>query len=100
MTMTFLSSACRFIYEVFEVFRIAQKGGLPNRPSWDIAPAWANWLAQDLSGTWFWFEYKPDLEKQFGLWSSIGGRSCIAYKSELRFDWQTSLSKRKTKPAP
>lgn len=98
--MKSLSKINRFFYEILETLRLARTGGLPNRPPWDFAPAWANYIAQDLSGTWFWFEYKPDLEKQFGLWSSIGGRSCIAYKSDLLFDWQTSLSKRKTKPAP
>jgi len=28
-------------------------------PSWKDAPDWANWLAQDSDGEWFWFEDKP-----------------------------------------
>ena len=29
-------------------------------PNWDNAPKWANWLAQDLSGRWWWYENKPE----------------------------------------
>jgi len=28
-------------------------------PSWKDAPEWANWLAQDEDGSWWWFEVKP-----------------------------------------
>jgi hypothetical protein len=28
-------------------------------PNWENAPKWANWLAQDLSGHWWWYENKP-----------------------------------------
>ena len=28
-------------------------------PSWDNAPNWANWLAQDKSGKWYWFDVRP-----------------------------------------
>lgn len=30
-----------------------------SKPSWDDAPEWANWLAMDADGTWFWFEDEP-----------------------------------------
>ena len=33
-----------------------RRAELINRPSWDDAPEWAEWLAQDESGEWFWFE--------------------------------------------
>lgn len=34
---------------------------VPNNsiPSWDDAPNWANWLAQDKSGKWYWFDVRP-----------------------------------------
>lgn len=38
----------------------------PNKPSWDDAPEWAEWLAMDEDGQWNWFEAKPtnnDLQK-------------------------------------
>ena len=30
-----------------------------NKPSWDDAPEWANWLAMDETGEWVFFENKP-----------------------------------------
>ena len=30
-----------------------------NKPSWDDAPEWANWLAMDSDGSWYWFQNKP-----------------------------------------
>lgn len=32
-------------------------------PSWDDAPEWANWLAQDSNGWWYWFEIEPYQEE-------------------------------------
>lgn len=30
------------------------------KPSWEDAPKWANWLAMDKDGSWFWYEYPPE----------------------------------------
>lgn len=32
-----------------------------SKPDWKDSPEWANWLAQDKDGGWFWFVYKPVL---------------------------------------
>lgn len=32
-----------------------------NKPDWKDAPEWAQWLAQDSDGEWYWFEVKPVL---------------------------------------
>lgn len=29
------------------------------KPSWDDAPEWANWLAMDDNGVWYWHDEKP-----------------------------------------
>lgn len=29
------------------------------KPDWDHAPDWANYLAQNASGNWHWFQEKP-----------------------------------------
>lgn len=29
------------------------------KPDWKDAPEWAQWLAMDGDGCWFWFEAKP-----------------------------------------
>jgi hypothetical protein len=30
------------------------------KPDWMDAPDWANWLAMDEDGEWFWHESKPE----------------------------------------
>jgi hypothetical protein len=32
-----------------------------NKPDWKNAPEWANWLAMDYGGEYYWFEVKPTL---------------------------------------
>lgn len=39
-----------------------------SKPSWDTAPEWANWLAMDGNGEWYWYESKP--EWRFNIWRS------------------------------
>jgi len=29
------------------------------KPDWKDAPSWAQWLAQDQSGAWYWYETEP-----------------------------------------
>lgn len=29
------------------------------KPDWNDAPEWAQWLAMDENGDWYWFEHKP-----------------------------------------
>ena len=49
------------------------------KPDWKDAPEWADWLAMDDDGAWFWFEYEPD--KIGEVWMK-GGRSLSAGDSE------------------
>lgn len=37
----------------------ASPGQGRGKPSWDDAPEWAQWLAQNESGTWLWFRREP-----------------------------------------
>jgi hypothetical protein len=30
------------------------------KPNWKDAPEWAQWLAQDESGDWWWYENEPE----------------------------------------
>lgn len=30
-----------------------------NKPDWKDAPEWANWLAMDSDGIWWWYENEP-----------------------------------------
>lgn len=37
----------------------AQGPPATTKPGWDAAPDWANWLAMDASGEWYWYENEP-----------------------------------------
>jgi hypothetical protein len=39
------------------------------KPSWDDAPEWANYLARDHDGSWWWYEHEPTLER--GEWFPV-----------------------------
>ena len=48
------------------------------KPSWDDAPDWAWWLAQDRDGKWWWFENAPTLHSEKGFWDTeFGRKECI-----------------------
>lgn len=34
-----------------------------SKPDWKDAPEWAQWLACDLCGAWFWYASKPSIER-------------------------------------
>lgn len=64
------------------------------KPQWKDAPQWANYLAQDMDGTWTWFSHKPKREAQYNRWnySQKGGRHLTA-NQEIT-DWKDSLEER------
>lgn len=40
-----------------------------SKPEWnEDTPKWANWLAQDEDGEWWWYEMKPKLRFGFKAW--------------------------------
>lgn len=45
-----------------------------NKPDWKDAPKWARWLAQNMSGTWYWYEEKPEWVD--GYWNAEEGELC------------------------
>lgn len=60
------------------------------KPDWKDAPEWAQWLAQDSSGAWYWYERKP-----FALgtvWVDDGGRSASAIKFSR--EWESTIEQR------
>ncbi len=38
------------------------------KPSWDDAPEWAQWLAMDAYGEWYWYEEKPEDGDTVWIW--------------------------------
>lgn len=65
---------------------------------WSKAPEWANWLAQDECGEWFWFENKPELQSEG--WDD--DKTYNENKHEIAGvnGWKCSLQKRPAKPEP
>lgn len=69
------------------------------KPSWNDAPEWAQWLAQDVSGHWYWYKLEP--LPSYGEWSII---SRFAPKPQCKIacdmsnpfnpDWQSTLEMR------
>lgn len=43
-----------------------------SKPDWKSAPSWAEWLAQDISGFWNWYEIKPDKDPSCLYWLCTG----------------------------
>jgi hypothetical protein len=67
------------------------------KPCWENAPRWANYLAQDSDGSWWWHENKPEIsgvDDHHGEWESSGGQIDIA--EPCGENWHDSLEERPT----
>lgn len=40
------------------------------KPDWKDAPEWAQWLAMDGDGVWYWHQCQPEWEDSLGEWRS------------------------------
>ena len=64
---------------------------LEARAEWEDAPSWANYLAMDANGYWWWYEEKPQLSR--GIWAFGGERSRkTLHKQDVA--WNESLQER------
>lgn len=71
-----------------------QKLQFDNKPSWDDAPEWANWMAMDANGEWCWYENKPIVDSGTVSWEPRSGNERW---STARYDttyWMTTLEQR------
>lgn len=61
------------------------------KPDWKDAPEWANYLAKDANGVWFWYATRPLIEGSDSVWSYGGTykRACVPDGS-----WKDSLERR------
>lgn len=70
------------------------------KPHWKDAPDWAEWLAMDSSGTWWWFEGEP--HTSFTCWMPRGddrarqasGESTAGYVDCRSATWNNTLEQR------
>lgn len=57
------------------------------KPNWKDAPEFAQYLAQDKDGWWYWYEKKPYADEH--TWCSIG-----MFKAAQESCWENSLEER------
>jgi hypothetical protein len=69
------------------------------QPNWDDAPEWANWLAQDSSGAWYWHESRlqPYLDGEHR--QNIKTENRRFEKASQSEEWEKSLQQRPKPPA-
>ena len=73
---------------------------LINRPSWDDAPEWAEWLAQDEDGDWWWYECPIEVddldEEEWVEEHGVDGRLVRATSGTTPdgHDWRDTLEPR------
>ncbi len=65
-----------------------------NKPDWENAPDWAVWLAQDASGTWWWYEREPNTLGS--RWAAVKlTPKQLAGRGDRNSDWRETLEKRR-----
>jgi hypothetical protein len=63
-----------------------------DKPSWDDAPEWAQWVAQDAGGNWYWHELKPFYDDDF--WVVRNGECDFAKDDKPNPNWKFTLQQR------
>lgn len=63
-----------------------------SKPDWGDAPEWANYLARDEDGGWYWYENNP--VAGCDEWDENGGKLSKAGFSLEDINWQDTLEKR------
>lgn len=73
---------------------LARRAELQNKPGWEGAPEWAELLAQDDSGEWYWYAAKPAHPGMKSWWPAPGAKNAQCGKGEVLGDWRDTLEKR------
>lgn len=60
-----------------------------SKPEWRDAPEWANYIAMDEDGTWWWFENEP---RKVGNGWNFGGQSSLVFFEYS--EWSETLERR------
>lgn len=68
------------------------------KPEWSEAPEWANWLAQDLNGSWYWYASRPSEGVTHWRAADVTGQSLVPsvarYKGNDEPEWKETLEER------
>jgi len=71
----------------------AAQDELSSKPSWSDAPVWAEWLAQNSFGGWWWYIDKPCWVTMLWVWESLGHEHPASFGRCIK-DWTLSLEPR------
>jgi len=63
-------------------------------PQWADAPQWAQWRAQDKSGTWGWYEVSPQIPANSNEWDPLSELWAYAEEGDENPQWKSTLQKR------
>jgi hypothetical protein len=69
---------------------------MSEKPSWDLAPEWANYLAQDRDGGWIWYEHEPKAEDTQWVLPSFICRWKYHKVHTVIENWEDTLEQRPT----
>ncbi|MGL4755865.1 MAG: hypothetical protein ACRCXB_26205 [Aeromonadaceae bacterium] len=69
---------------------LARRAELQNKPSWKDAPEWAEWLAQDKHGDWWW--HNETTKTRISEFDSVGAKE--SNTGEVLGDWRDTLERR------
>ena len=61
------------------------------KPDWKDAPEWAQWLAMDRNGEWYWHELEPEPNEFYGEWVSLGKIQKVNTQNPI---WKGNLKQR------
>ncbi len=61
------------------------------KPNWNVAPEWAECLAMDRDGTWYWYETKPIADSFDKVWTT-NDRALMAIP--LNTKWKEAIEQR------
>jgi len=65
------------------------------KPIWNDAPQWAQWLAMDANGRWWWYAEEPRPEVFVNGWRNPwGSRVLEAGSTPGRTGWSATLEQR------
>lgn len=91
---------CKGEEEIREADYAARRAELIKKPSWDDAPEWAEWLAQDYDGDWWWYECPIEVddldEEEWVEEHGVDGRLVRATSGAHPngHDWRETLEQR------
>lgn len=77
---------------------LTRRAALQNKPSWEDAPEWAEWLAQDEDSVWYWHQKDPSTKGEdvsgSKYWLSHGSSDIACGGGEILGSWRDTLERR------